>query len=178
MVVDGRTEVLDEACEEVVTEDEETTEDDDGAVDATVVVVVCATLELVALELETLELETRELDELDELEGRGHRRRAVVNYTDGLSDDQWAMVSLTPCSFVVTFIDRTTYRPWRRVRISRNSPNEHGRGRRVVLRLSSCATSTLAALRWRTRRAGGKAGKAREGPMATRRLRVESGNVV
>ena len=35
-------------------------------------------------------------DELDELEGRGHRRRAVVNYTDGLSDDQWAMVSLFP----------------------------------------------------------------------------------
>ncbi|KAF9808693.1 hypothetical protein IEO21_07780 [Rhodonia placenta] len=30
-------------------------------------------------------------DELDELEGRGHRRRAVVNYTDGLDDDQWAM---------------------------------------------------------------------------------------
>ncbi|PCH33114.1 hypothetical protein WOLCODRAFT_21769 [Wolfiporia cocos MD-104 SS10] len=30
-------------------------------------------------------------DDLDELEGRGHRRRAVVNYTDGLSDDQWAM---------------------------------------------------------------------------------------
>ena len=85
-------------------------------------------------------------DELDELEGRGHRRRAVVNYTDGLSDDQWAMVSLTPCSFVVAFIDRTTYRPWRRVRISRNSPNEHGRGRRVVLRPSSCATSTLVVL--------------------------------
>lgn len=31
-------------------------------------------------------------DDIDELEGRGHRRRAVVNYTDGLSDDQWAMV--------------------------------------------------------------------------------------
>ncbi|EMD41348.1 hypothetical protein CERSUDRAFT_109939 [Gelatoporia subvermispora B] len=30
-------------------------------------------------------------DELDELEGRGHRRRTVVNYNDGLSDDQWAM---------------------------------------------------------------------------------------
>lgn len=32
-------------------------------------------------------------DVLDEVEGRGHRRRAVVNYNDGLSDDQWAMVS-------------------------------------------------------------------------------------
>ena len=31
--------------------------------------------------------------ELDELEGRGHRRRTVVNYNDGLSDDQWALVS-------------------------------------------------------------------------------------
>ncbi|TFY69209.1 hypothetical protein EVJ58_g540 [Rhodofomes roseus] len=30
-------------------------------------------------------------DDLDELEGRGHRRRNIVNYTDGLSDDQWAM---------------------------------------------------------------------------------------
>ncbi|KAI0353138.1 hypothetical protein OH77DRAFT_1458548 [Trametes cingulata] len=30
-------------------------------------------------------------DELDELEGRGHRRRTVVNYNDGLSDDQWAL---------------------------------------------------------------------------------------
>ncbi|KAI0079061.1 hypothetical protein K474DRAFT_1659535 [Panus rudis PR-1116 ss-1] len=30
-------------------------------------------------------------DELDELEGRGHRRRTVVNYNDGLDDDQWAM---------------------------------------------------------------------------------------
>ena len=33
-------------------------------------------------------------DELAEMEGRGHRRRTVVNYNDGLSDDQWAMVSL------------------------------------------------------------------------------------
>ncbi|KZT08941.1 uncharacterized protein LAESUDRAFT_675453 [Laetiporus sulphureus 93-53] len=30
-------------------------------------------------------------DELEEMEGRGHRRRAIVNYTDGLSDDQWAL---------------------------------------------------------------------------------------
>ncbi len=31
-------------------------------------------------------------DDLDEIEGRGQRRRAIVNYNDGLSDDQWAMV--------------------------------------------------------------------------------------
>ncbi|THH13199.1 hypothetical protein EW146_g6993 [Bondarzewia mesenterica] len=30
-------------------------------------------------------------EELDESEGRGHRRRTVVNYNDGLDDDQWAM---------------------------------------------------------------------------------------
>ena len=34
-----------------------------------------------------------EPDAIDEMEGRGHRRRTVVNYNDGLSDDQWAMVS-------------------------------------------------------------------------------------
>ena len=32
-------------------------------------------------------------EDLEELEGRGHRRRTVVNYNDGLSDDQWALVS-------------------------------------------------------------------------------------
>ncbi|RPD70775.1 hypothetical protein L226DRAFT_615902 [Lentinus tigrinus ALCF2SS1-7] len=32
-----------------------------------------------------------EPDAIDEMEGRGHRRRTVVNYNDGLSDDQWAM---------------------------------------------------------------------------------------
>ncbi|KAL4254551.1 Swr1 complex component [Abortiporus biennis] len=29
-------------------------------------------------------------DDLDEVEGRGHRKRTVVNYTDGLDDDTWA----------------------------------------------------------------------------------------
>ncbi len=28
----------------------------------------------------------------DEVEGRGHRRRNIVSYNDGLSDDAWAMV--------------------------------------------------------------------------------------
>lgn len=31
-----------------------------------------------------------------EEEGRGHRKRTVVNYNDGLSDDQWAMVRILP----------------------------------------------------------------------------------
>lgn len=33
--------------------------------------------------------EAKEMDEV--LEGRGQRRRNVVNYNDGLSDEQWAM---------------------------------------------------------------------------------------
>ena len=34
--------------------------------------------------------EAKEVEEL--LEGRGQRRRNVVSYTDGLSDDVWALV--------------------------------------------------------------------------------------
>lgn len=30
-------------------------------------------------------------DAVDEIEGRGQRRRTVVNYNDGLDDDQWAL---------------------------------------------------------------------------------------
>ncbi|KAI9442766.1 hypothetical protein H4582DRAFT_2073347 [Lactarius indigo] len=30
-------------------------------------------------------------DESEEAEGRGHRRMAVINYNDGLSDDQWTV---------------------------------------------------------------------------------------
>ena len=40
-----------------------------------------------------------ETNEIDEVEGRGHRRRTVVNYSDGLSDDQWAMVSFFCCIY-------------------------------------------------------------------------------
>lgn len=36
--------------------------------------------------------EAKEID--DTLEGRGQRRRNIVNYNDGLSDEQWAMVRL------------------------------------------------------------------------------------
>ena len=31
-------------------------------------------------------------DDFEEIESRGHRKRTVVNYNDGLSDDAWAMV--------------------------------------------------------------------------------------
>jgi len=36
--------------------------------------------------------EVKEMDEA--LEGRGQRRRNVVSYNDGLSDEQWAMVGI------------------------------------------------------------------------------------
>jgi hypothetical protein len=44
--------------------------------------------------------EVKELEDI--LEGRGQRRRNVVNYNDGLSDEQWAMVRtfilfMSPC---------------------------------------------------------------------------------
>ena len=115
-------------------------------------------------------------DELDELEGRGHRRRAVVNYTDGLSDDQWAMVRFFDPFPAVSSVDHFFLRLWRRARISRSSRSARGRGRRVALRTSSYATWTQAALRWRRRRVGGRTGKARAGRTATRRLLAVSGN--
>lgn len=40
-----------------------------------------------------------EVKEVDEsMEGRGQRRRNVVSYNDGLSDDAWAMVCVVICS--------------------------------------------------------------------------------
>jgi hypothetical protein len=46
--------------------------------------------------------EVKEVDEA--LEGRGQRRRNVVSYTDGLSDDAWAMVCyMLPCPCFVFF---------------------------------------------------------------------------
>ena len=68
-------------------------------------------------------------DDIEEAEGRGHRRRAVINYNDGLSDDQWAMVFI-PLSFLklpLTSID--VFRRWRRAKISSSSPNRPGSSR-------------------------------------------------
>jgi hypothetical protein len=46
-----------------------------------------------------------EVTVLDEsMEGRGQRRRNVVSYTDGLSDEQWAMVSPISLSLLPSFI--------------------------------------------------------------------------
>lgn len=39
--------------------------------------------------------EVKEME--DVLEGRGQRRRNVVSYNDGLSDEQWALVYLVLC---------------------------------------------------------------------------------
>ncbi len=53
-------------------------------------------------------------EDSEEVEGRGHRKRTIVNYNDGLSDDQWAMVSGVQLH-VVTASDicRSGTRGWR-----------------------------------------------------------------
>lgn len=68
-------------------------------------------------------------DDIEEAEGRGHRRRAVINYNDGLSDDQWAMVC-TPLLFLqlpLTSID--VFRRWKKAKISSSSPSRPGLSR-------------------------------------------------
>lgn len=42
----------------------------------------------------------------DEMEGRGHRRRNIVSYNDGLSDDAWALVGFatSPCMINTYFV--------------------------------------------------------------------------
>jgi ATP-dependent helicase STH1/SNF2 len=68
-------------------------------------------------------------DDIEEAEGRGHRRRAVINYNDGLSDDQWAMVC-TPLLFLqlpLTSID--VFRRWKKAKISSSSPSRPGSSR-------------------------------------------------
>ena len=54
-------------------------------------------------------------DDLEEAEGRGHRRRAVINYNDGLSDDQWAMVSTSPPSASFSLTNGVT-RLWKKAK--------------------------------------------------------------
>ncbi len=56
-------------------------------------------------------------DELEEAEGRGHRRRAVINYNDGLSDDQWAMVGTSLLSVAFSLTNIVT-RLWKKAKTS------------------------------------------------------------
>jgi hypothetical protein len=65
-----------------------------------------------------------EIKEEDEgPEGRGARRRTVVSYNDGLSDEQWAMVStLSACALLLSgTLTNDAYRPSRTARTSRSS---------------------------------------------------------
>jgi len=67
-----------------------------------------------------------EVKETDEsIEGRGQRRRNVVSYNDGLSDEQWAIVSLPLCfSFWphwISLINLHERRLWKRVKIYKSS---------------------------------------------------------
>jgi ATP-dependent helicase STH1/SNF2 len=68
-------------------------------------------------------------DDIEEAEGRGHRRRAVINYNDGLSDDQWAMVCtlLLFLQLPLTLID--IFRRWKKAKISSSSPSRPGSSR-------------------------------------------------
>jgi ATP-dependent helicase STH1/SNF2 len=68
-------------------------------------------------------------DEIEEAEGRGHRRRAVINYNDGLSDDQWAMVSVSPLSSHRSLMNIDCVRPWKKGRTSSSFPSRHGSNR-------------------------------------------------
>ena len=67
--------------------------------------------------------EVKELE--DVLEGRGQRRRNIVNYNDGLSDEQWAMVRnfLLLISQCLTRSWATPIRLSRREKTCRSSQN-------------------------------------------------------
>jgi hypothetical protein len=72
-----------------------------------------------------------EVTVLDEsMEGRGQRRRNVVSYTDGLSDEQWAMVSPTSLSLLPSFISAFISRLWKKVKIWMPSQNALGAEKR------------------------------------------------
>jgi hypothetical protein len=79
--------------------------------------------------------EVKEIDEA--MEGRGQRRRNVVSYTDGLSDDAWAMVCLY--YFSADAFSSLPRRLWKKERICKSSPNVH-----VKRALGGSTTSCLA----------------------------------
>ena len=59
----------------------------------------------------------------DLVEGRGQRRRNIVSYNDGLSDDAWAMVCfLNRKKYIIAFLT-CIHRLWRKERTSRNFLN-------------------------------------------------------
>ena len=68
-------------------------------------------------------------DDIEEAEGRGHRRRAVINYNDGLSDDQWAMVCSALLFFQLLLTSIDLIRRWKKAKISSNSPSRPGSSR-------------------------------------------------
>lgn len=93
-------------------------------------------------------------DDLEEIEGRGQRRKAVVNYSDGLSDDQWAMVR-TNLMFYLDIYLRCICRLWKTVKTSRSCPSARGSlgGLRTTTRLGRPhLISTLLAVDGKQRR--------------------------
>jgi ATP-dependent helicase STH1/SNF2 len=68
-------------------------------------------------------------DDIEEAEGRGHRRRAVINYNDGLSDDQWAIVCTRLLFFQLPLTSIDLIRRWKKAKISNSSPSRPGSSR-------------------------------------------------
>lgn len=61
-------------------------------------------------------------EDSEEVEGRGHRKRTIVNYNDGLSDDQWAMVSEGPPRAAIAS-NILSFRRSKMARIFKSSPS-------------------------------------------------------
>lgn len=78
--------------------------------------------------------EVKEIDDINE--GRGQRRRNIVSYNDGLSDDAWAMVC---CRVLVYGLEFTFYffRLWRRAKTCKNLLSVPGT-RKIVVPRTSC----------------------------------------
>lgn len=82
--------------------------------------------------------EVKEVDDL--VEGRGQRRRNVVSYNDGLSDDAWALVCifitihlLLPLTSLLFFLFPFPFffRPWKKEKTCRSFLNVRGTKRIV-----------------------------------------------
>jgi hypothetical protein len=81
--------------------------------------------------------EVKEVDEA--MEGRGQRRRNVVSYNDGLSDEQWAIVSMDSKRTSSIYLIRG-HRHWRREKICKSSRNVLETRKNDVRRINSSRT--------------------------------------
>ena len=114
--------------------------------------------------------EVKEVDEV--LEGRGQRKRNVVSYNDGLSDDAWALVSFSPAASLQGA--NASFRPLRKARTCKNLPNVPGRGKTGASRTSFSGKPKPQAgtplPRTQTAAEGGRPRRARQKPPTTTSL--------